>query len=137
MKAIKTVALLAVLFVVIIFVGAHSLANHIDTDAETRQRTIDRWATSAAPREQKAARLCKDNLSWMTSECDAVAGNEVQIGMTKFQVLLSWGKPKAVNATITASLHREQWVYSGSQYLYFNGDKLTSMQSPSRPGNVK
>lgn len=130
MKAMKVGALLFALFVIIVFVGARLTANRIDTAADARQKTIERWTAGGKPRQQKAARLCRDNLAWSTSECDAIAGNEVQIGMTKEQVLLSWGKPKSVNQTITSSLTREQWIY-GPQYLYFNGDNLASMQSPT------
>jgi uncharacterized Zn finger protein len=53
----------------------------------------------------------------------------VSIGMTKEDVLASsWGKPKSINTTITAYGRREQWVYGSGNYLYFNDDKLTSIQ---------
>jgi hypothetical protein len=53
----------------------------------------------------------------------------VSIGMTKEDVLASsWGKPKSINTTITAYGSREQWVYGTGNYLYFNDDKLTSIQ---------
>jgi hypothetical protein len=53
----------------------------------------------------------------------------VSIGMNKEDVLASsWGKPKSINTTITAYGSREQWVYGSGNYLYFNDDKLTSIQ---------
>lgn len=54
----------------------------------------------------------------------------VSIGMSKADVLASsWGRPEQVNATLTARVRREQWVYPGGQYLYFDDDTLTSIQT--------
>ncbi len=54
----------------------------------------------------------------------------VSIGMSKADVLASsWGRPEKVNATLTARVRREQWVYPGGQYLYFDDDTLTSIQT--------
>lgn len=53
----------------------------------------------------------------------------VSIGMTKNQVINSnWGNPKDINKTTTAYGVREQWVYSGYRYLYFENGILTSIQ---------
>jgi hypothetical protein len=54
-----------------------------------------------------------------------------QIGMSAKQVLerTSWGAPIRVNTTTTATAKREQWVYEGSQYLYFVNGKLTAIQN--------
>ncbi|MWV44976.1 hypothetical protein GRF59_15240 [Paenibacillus sp. HJL G12] len=52
-----------------------------------------------------------------------------QIGMTKDQVLAStWGKPKNINRTKTATLTHEQWVYGSNRYLYFDNGILTTIQ---------
>lgn len=43
----------------------------------------------------------------------------------------SWGKPTSVNKTTTAYSTHEQWVYkfgTGTRYLYFDNNKLTSFQ---------
>ena len=54
----------------------------------------------------------------------------VFIGMTKSEVLQSnWGKPRKINRTITQSTVHEQWVYSGSNYLCFDNEYLTSIQN--------
>lgn len=54
----------------------------------------------------------------------------VRVGMSKGDVLSSsWGKPQKVNATTTARGTREQWVYGGHNYLYFEGDTLTTIQN--------
>ena len=54
----------------------------------------------------------------------------VRIGMTADEVLMSnWGKPERVNRSVYRSGTREQWVYPGSQYLYFEDGRLTSLQT--------
>lgn len=53
----------------------------------------------------------------------------VRVGMSKEQVLgSSWGKPNSVNKTTSIHGTREQWVYGGNNYLYFEGDTLTTVQ---------
>jgi hypothetical protein len=54
----------------------------------------------------------------------------VTIGMFKDDVLLSsWGRPESINVTRYAFGTHEQWVYPGSQYLYFEDDRLTTIQN--------
>lgn len=53
----------------------------------------------------------------------------VHIGMTREEALASsWGRPRKVNTTTTASTTREQWVYDGG-YLYFTDGILTTIQN--------
>jgi hypothetical protein len=53
---------------------------------------------------------------------------DLEIGMTKEEVLEIFGKPKNINRTITANSVSEQWVYSDDIYLYFNDGILTAIQ---------
>jgi hypothetical protein len=54
----------------------------------------------------------------------------VSIGMSKDDVLASsWGKPERINTTTTANTTREQWVYGGRNYLYFENNKLVTIQN--------
>ncbi len=54
----------------------------------------------------------------------------VHLGMNQEDVLASsWGKPQYVNRTTFASGTREQWVYDGRNYLYFENGKLTAFQN--------
>ena len=54
----------------------------------------------------------------------------ILVGMTKAQVLSSsWGKPIEVNTTIVKGVVSEQWVYPGHNYLYFDNDRLTAIQT--------
>jgi len=50
-------------------------------------------------------------------------------GMTKNQALMAWGKPHSINSTIHESARREQWVYTNKSILYFDGDKLSTIQN--------
>jgi hypothetical protein len=40
----------------------------------------------------------------------------------------AWGKPDHVNRTVTASGVREQWVYPGYEYLYFEDGRLVAIE---------
>jgi len=54
----------------------------------------------------------------------------VHIGMSKDDALASsWGKPEKINTTTNVYGTREQWVYGGSGYLYFENGVLTSIQN--------
>lgn len=53
---------------------------------------------------------------------------KVSIGMTKQQVLLSWGRPEKINKSVGAWGVHEQLVY-GDQYLYLENGRLSSFQT--------
>jgi hypothetical protein len=54
----------------------------------------------------------------------------VSLGMTREEVVMSsWGRPESINVTEGRFGRHEQWVYQGSQYLYFEDGRLTSMQT--------
>ena len=54
----------------------------------------------------------------------------VSVGMSQQDVLdSSWGRPERINQTVTGRGIREQWVYPGAQYLYFEDGVLTSIHS--------
>jgi TPR repeat protein len=54
----------------------------------------------------------------------------VSVGMSKAEVLASsWGKPQSVNTTTTRAGKREQWVYGGNNYLYFEDGVLEVIQN--------
>ena len=59
---------------------------------------------------------------------EAILKGKIFIGMGSDQAKASWGPPKRINKTVSASGVHEQWIYS-SQYLYFENGKLTSFQS--------
>ncbi len=65
---------------------------------------------------------------WSNKVWDAIAANEVFIGMTRDQVILSWGVPSDYNTYTSSNLVYEQWIYR-HKYLYFWNGKLSSAQS--------
>jgi hypothetical protein len=64
---------------------------------------------------------------WDEKIWSAIDKGEVFLGMTKQQVIMSWGKPERINRTVISSSTSEQWVY-GRVYLYFDNGILTSFQ---------
>ena len=58
---------------------------------------------------------------------ETILQGKVKIGMTKEMCKLSWGEPNDINQTISAGRNSEQWVYD-ENYLYFDGNKLTTIQ---------
>lgn len=64
---------------------------------------------------------------------DSVMG--ISIGMTAANVRDAkyWGRPERVNSTTTPYGTREQWVYGGGRYVYFDRGLVTAIQhQPAR-----
>lgn len=52
-----------------------------------------------------------------------------QLGITSTDVRVNgWGAPSQINTTTNSYGTHEQWVYPNGSYLYFDNDKLTSIQ---------
>lgn len=69
----------------------------------------------------KSLRISKKNL-------EKISLGKIWIGAPEDYAILSWGRPKAVNRTITAAGTREQWVYQGG-YLYIKNGKVDAIQN--------
>ncbi len=70
----------------------------------------------------------KQKYRWSNEIWELINNRKVRVGMNKDQVKLSWGNPDEINKDIYESRILEQWIYE-SQYLYFENDKLTAIQS--------
>jgi len=70
----------------------------------------------------------REKYGWNNEIWELINSGKVRIGMNKKQVKLSWGKPEKINKDIYRGSIHEQWIYD-SQYLYFENDKLTAIQS--------
>lgn len=57
-----------------------------------------------------------------------IMNEKIWIGMNQAMAIESIGRPYDINKTVTSYGTREQWVYSGSKYLYFVNGELTSWQ---------
>ena len=64
-----------------------------------------------------------------------ILNGNIFIGMTKTQLLASWGRPTKVNYTTTSKSRREQWIYGNTlfefrnAYVYLVRDEITAWQS--------
>lgn len=59
---------------------------------------------------------------------NAVHNKQVIVGMTKDDLIKSWGNPDHINDSVTGSDMRQQWVYitpSGRQYVYVRDGIVT------------
>lgn len=102
---------------------------HLKTeDATNLAKQVDAAVTARNKRLQmeESARAAK-----LLAEEKARKRREgVSIGMTEQEVLdSSWGKPKRIRSTTTASGTDQQWIYDGGNYLYFSNGKLRAVQN--------
>jgi hypothetical protein len=62
----------------------------------------------------------------------AIEERRLLLGMTKEQVMMSWGTPDSVHELSATTYGHSQWVYKGigssRTYLYFEGGQLTAIQ---------
>jgi hypothetical protein len=66
---------------------------------------------------------------WNPQVWSAIENEKIFVGMTKAQVMMSWGEPSSSNQTVTGTGKTEQWVYSDRRYVYFNGDVMIGAQN--------
>ena len=65
----------------------------------------------------------------------AIASRKVAVGMTRDEVVRSWGRPDKINASVGSYGRHEQWIYrraniADSQYVYLEDGVVRSIQSP-------
>jgi hypothetical protein len=68
--------------------------------------------------------------SWSSTDAqmvDLICGY-IWVGMTRAQLLLSWGDPNRINRSVGSWGTHEQWVYGLSSYVYVEQGKVTSYQ---------
>lgn len=98
-----------------------------------------------APRLDKESAEYKEFLSYAMAQAKVVDAQNaafakaekarkkkegVRIGMSQQDVLdSSWGRPEKINRSTNSYGTREQWVYGGGNYLYFQDGVLTSFQN--------
>ena len=65
------------------------------------------------------------------SMADEVLNGYAVVGMTKNEARASWGTPRDINSTTSATFNQEQWCYGeyGGNYLYFSGGRLQTIQN--------
>ncbi len=69
---------------------------------------------------------------WPDQIWSAIVERRLLLGMTKEQVMMSWGSPDSVHGLSATTYGYSQWVYKGigssRTYLYFEGGQLTAIQ---------
>lgn len=68
---------------------------------------------------------------WSDIIVSRISAGKISLGMTKEQVIASWGKPDDINRSVGSWGVHEQWVYGNPyrNYLYFENGILTSWQT--------
>ena len=66
---------------------------------------------------------------WNNRMINLIKEEKIVIGMTRLQARTSWGEPKKINESIGSYGIHEQWVYDDGNYIYFENNKLTNIQS--------
>src|SRR6266704_1135399 len=66
---------------------------------------------------------------WPADVWAAIENDQVLVGMTVDQVILTWGEPESVNNARTGMSDSSQWVYGENRYVYVDGSgKVTAIQ---------
>jgi hypothetical protein len=108
--------------------STHSRLSAIDKIL--RVQTLPSEPSLTALRTRLEAQLKREKAALEKAEAARKKNEGVTLGMTHEEVTASsWGKPKRVNTSIYSFGTHEQWVYEGSNYLYFRNGKLHSIQT--------
>jgi hypothetical protein len=92
-----------------------------------RRKELAEIEKEDAKRRAEIAKQPRDTQQMINSK-------EIKLGMTKEQVLLSWGKPDRINRDVGRWGANEQWCYGSKTYLYFENGILTSFQDQEEGG---
>lgn len=91
--------------------------------------------TTVTPSQESCKAVAEFCLkAWNQEECEDVANKKIWIGMTGYQLALSWGYPKDKNDTTTTFGVHSQFVYGDfGPYVYLEGetDDFTEMKVTS------
>ena len=94
------------------------------------------WKQREAIRQEKIKVYFEQNPQLSDDIKNCILNKNIRIGMTKEQVLLSWGHPchgysTCINKSVGLWGVHEQWVYHSpyGPYLYFENGVLTSWQN--------
>jgi hypothetical protein len=109
----------------------NNLKNPPRTRAEAMQKIARYYPEVGAKYIPQADKLiAEEDKKDLAIEKKRKKSEGVRVGMSQEDVVASsWGKPQKINTTTNAYGTREQWVYGGGNYLYFENDKLTTIQN--------
>lgn len=107
--------------------GVDDVFAFIDPKITEAKEAAARAAEEAA--ERKALKEKYKKHKWSKKVWDSIFSHKVFIGMSKLQATLSWGEPASINRSTGSFGVHEQWVYGGSNYLYFENGVLRTIQN--------
>ena len=80
-----------------------------------------------------AAEYIKMHPQTLDTEAERILNNQIWLGMTKDQLLGSWGRPDSINQTVGSWGRDEQYVYNrggySTQYVYLRNGIVTAWQN--------
>lgn len=81
------------------------------------------------PTETRAFEIYKDHPEWSKEICIKIAEKQIWAGMTRVQLLLSWGQPRKIDRDFTYNRNTEQWIYGNlGPFVYLENNIVTSWQ---------
>ncbi|MFR9498389.1 MAG: hypothetical protein SNI05_08190 [Rikenellaceae bacterium] len=96
----------------------------IELEQERKER--ERLAQIKKDEQEYKAKLIKQ---YGKANAELILKNQIKLGFTKQMCIESWGEPEDINKTITYYGTHEQWVYGLDTYIYFDNNKLTTIQN--------
>ena len=117
------------------FFGIITKENAMTMDKTELHRTISLGGINPNAKDIARKELIRRHPEWSEQVKSGILNGKILIGMTKEQVLASWGEPGKINRSVGTWGVHEQWVYGGCSqyrcnynYLYFEEEILTSWQ---------
>jgi len=81
------------------------------------------------PMENRAFEIYKAHPEWSKEVCIKIAEKQIWAGMTRVQLLLSWGQPNKIDKDFTYNRNTEQWIYGNlGPFVYLENNIVTSWQ---------
>lgn len=140
---------LLIILAILVFMGGGCTASERIRAAKRAKEKHEQWVTTPLPSPEVQARWAEEaaeerrlyaakraekikSYNWDSKITDAVINRNVILGMTKEQVIVSWGgrpNDKDINRSVGSWGVHEQWIYEARGiYLYFENGILTSFQ---------
>ena len=98
-------------------------------------RDLSRYLNTEGDKLLLRRELVKRHPEWQRTIKELIEEGQIKIGMSKEQILASWGTPDKVNKNVGSWGVIEQWIYEGyiseygiSYYVYVENGVVTSWQ---------
>ncbi len=98
-------------------------------NAEKELKELKKALEQKVKEEEAAKRKAQLTKKYGSTIATLILEEKVRVGMTAEMCEESWGKPMNINRSTGRWGDHEQWVYYGSNYLYFENGILSSIQN--------